>query len=339
MRRRSAFALALLAGPLSAPAAEVTVKNDSLTDFSTAVIVTGFIGGGGAGSWLTSPCDGALRAVQVFWRSSTGTTGTVIHQAIQIRRAGTFPTPGALAETIGGPVLNDGVLNEWRFIDQNNVIPLNVPVASGETFVVAIVFDNAPPAGVGPSVVRDTDGIQPNRNAIYTNFGTGFAWFSAGTLGVTGDWVIRGVIDCPVSTPEADVAVGLASTPAFYEAGQPLTYTVVVSNAGPSAAPGTTVVDILPAAYTGASWTCAGSAGGTCPVAGTGNVTVPVDLPAGAQVVFAIDGTVAPGTTGVLVNSATAVVAAGIADPLAQNNVATVQTAPASDLIFAHGFE
>lgn len=339
MRRRSAFALALLAGSLPASAAEITVKNDSLTDFSSAVIVTGFIAGGGAGSWLTSPCDGAVRAVQVFWRSSTGTTGTVIHQAIQIRRAGTFPTPGALAETIGGPVLNDGVLNEWRFIDENNVIPLNVPVADGETFVVAIVFDNAPPAGVGPSVVRDTDGIQPNRNAIYTNFGTGFAWFSAGALGVTGDWVIRAVVDCPVGTPQADVAVGLASAPELYEAGQPLAYTVVVSNAGPSAAPGTTVVDILPAAYTGAGWTCTGSAGGTCPAAGSGNITVPVDLPAGAQVVFDINGTVAPGTTGVLVNSATAVVAAGIEDPMAQNNVATVQTAPASDLIFANGFQ
>jgi hypothetical protein len=99
------------------------------------------------------------------------------------------------------------------------------------------------------------------------------------------------------------------------------------------------VVDILPAAYTGASWTCAGSAGGTCPPAGSGNITVPVNLPAGAQVVFAIDGTVAPGSTGVLVNTATAVVAAGIEDPIAQNNVATVQTAPASDLIFADGFQ
>jgi uncharacterized repeat protein (TIGR01451 family) len=339
MHRRYAFALALVAGSLPASAAEVTVQNDSLTDFGTAVVVTGFIAGGGAGSWLTSPCDGALRAVQIFWRSQNGTAGAVIHDSIEIRRAGTFPTPGVLAEVIGGPVLNDGVLNEWRFIDENNVIPLNVPVADGETFVVAIIFDEAPPAPAGPSVVRDNNGFQPNRNAIFTNFGTGFAWFSASALGVAGDWVIRGVVDCPVGTPQADVAVGLAATPEFYEAGQPLAYTVVVSNAGPSPAPGTTVVDILPAAITGATWSCTGTGGGTCPAAGSGNVTVPVNLPAGAQVVFDINGTVAPGTTGILVNSATAVVAAGIEDPVPGNNVATVQTAPASDLIYADGFE
>jgi hypothetical protein len=53
---------ASLAGT-GAHAAEVTIQNDALTDFGTAVIVTGFIAGGGAGSWLTSPCDGSLRAV------------------------------------------------------------------------------------------------------------------------------------------------------------------------------------------------------------------------------------------------------------------------------------
>jgi uncharacterized repeat protein (TIGR01451 family) len=44
--------------------------------------------------------------------------------------------------------------------------------------------------------------------------------------------------------------------------------------------------------------------------------------------VFAISGTVAPGTTGTLANSAAATVAAGISDPQASNNSATLDTSP-----------
>jgi len=46
-------------------AAEQTVKNDSLTNLSSAVIVQGFSSGEKAACWLTSPCNGDLRAVQI----------------------------------------------------------------------------------------------------------------------------------------------------------------------------------------------------------------------------------------------------------------------------------
>lgn len=323
----------------AASAAEVTVQNDSLTDFGSAVVVTGFVGGGAAASWLTSPCAGNVVAVQVFWRSQSGTGAQVIHEAVRVHRAATFPVPGAVAETVAGPVLTDGVMNEWRYIDENNVIPLVVPVALGETFVVSLTFDEAPPLVVGPSVVRDTNGIQPARNTIYSDFGAGFEWRDAGTLGVTGDWVIRAVVDCQAASTEADVAVGLAASPAAYTAGAPLAYTLVVSNAGPAAAPGTTVVDLFPAAFTGAAWTCSGSGGGACAASGAGNITQLVSLPPGGQVVFDVTGTVAPGTTGALVNSATAVLGAGLSDPLPGNNTDTVVSMPDDDLIFAAGFE
>lgn len=332
---------ALLATVLcgGAAAAEVTVQNDSLTDFGSAVVVTGFIAGGAAGSWLTSPCAGNIVAVQVFWRSQSGTAAQTIHEAVRIHRAGSFPAPGAVAETVGGPVLTDGVMNEWRFIDKNNVIPILVPVIQGETFVVSLTFDEAPPLVVGPSVVRDTNGIQPGRNTIYSNFGAGFEWRDAGTLGVTGDWVIRAVVDCQAASTEADVAVGLAASPSAYTAGAPLAYTLVVSNAGPAAAPGTTVVDLFPAAFTGATWTCTASGGASCGAAGSGNITQLVNLPPGAQVVFNATGTVAPGTVGPITNTATAVLGPGLTDPVPGNNTDSVVVEPDNDLIFAHGFE
>ena len=110
MHGMRALALAVALGAGGANAEEVTVRNDSLTDFSTAVVVTGFIAGGGAGSWLTSPCTGAVRAVQVFWRSQSGTTGQIIHNRIDILRGGVFPVPGVPAYP--WPV-GPGMLQVW----------------------------------------------------------------------------------------------------------------------------------------------------------------------------------------------------------------------------------
>ncbi len=340
MNQRTATTLLTAVVGLDAAAAEQTAKNDSLADFGTAVIVQGFVPGEKAASWLTSPCNGDLRAVQVFWRSPAGTTGQTLHAAIEISRSGTFPTPGTLAQTIGGPVLTDAVLNEFRYLDENNTVPLIVPLTSNETFVVALVFE----IGIGasdPSVVRDTDGNQSGRNGLYAQIGgSSYAWFNSSSLGVNGDWVIRAVIDCAVVAQQADVGVGIAASPLQYTAGQPLSYTIVIDNAGPVAAPSNTIVDVFPAAFTSPTWTCSASAGASCPASGSGNITNVVGLPVGGQVTFSVNGTVAPGTTGTLVNSVTAVVGGGVTDPIAGNNTATANTiAAGAVLLFMDGFE
>lgn len=325
----------------TASAAEVVVKNDSLTDFSSAAIVWGFAAGEKVASWLTVPCNGNLRAVQIFWRSLTGTSAQSIQNAIEIFRSGSFPTPGALAATIGGPVLNDAVLNEWRFLDENQVIPLNVPVTANETIVVAFEFAASPTANVDPSVVRDVDGIQANRNGLLSEVSPGnFVWFDSADLLLTGDWVIRGVVDCAAGPQEADVGVGVSATPTQYSAGQPLAYTIVINNAGPVASPSTTVVDIFPAAYSVSGWTCSGTGGATCSASGSGNITDFVSLPVAGQVSYSVSGTVVVGTTGTLSNSVTAVVGGGVTDPISGNNTSTLITNPATtSVIFADGFE
>ena len=325
----------------AAGAAEVTVQNDSLTDLGTASIVWGFVPGEKAASWLTSPCNGNLRAVQVFWRSPTGTTGDSIQNAIEIFRGGTFPNPGALAQSIIGPVLTDGVINEYRYLDENQVIPLIVPVTANETFVVSFTFETTQTQFSDPSVVRDSDGILAGRNALMADIGGTFLWFNSSTLGVTGDWVIRAVIDCAAGPQEADVGVAMATSPEQYTAGQPLTYTIVVDNAGPVASPSTTVVDVFPAAFTSAAWTCVGSGGATCPGSGTGSITHGVSLPALGAVTYTVTGTVALGTTGLLTNTVTAVVGGSVTDPSTLDNTATINTAAAVALpdLFQNGFE
>ncbi len=322
----------------AAPAAEVTVKNDGLTDFSAGVIQAGFVTGEKAASWLTSPCTGNVVAVQVFWRSFTGGAPITIGDAVDIHRAGTFPNPGALAQSVLGPVLTDGVLNEYRYLDENNTIPLSVPVAQNETFVVAYTFSEDP-GPAGPSVVNDADGIQPNRNAIQARLGPGmFVWFNSQTLGVGGDWVIRAVIDCQAAAVQADVGVTITTQPAAYTPGQPLAYTITIANAGPSAATAV-VVDTFPAAFTAPTWTCSASGGSSCGAGSSGSIADIASLASGGQAVYVASGTVAPGTSGTLSNSAVAVVNAPATDPNQTNNSATSNLEPDTDRIFANGFD
>ena len=115
-----------------AAAAEVTVKNDSLVDFGAGTIQAGFVAGEGAASWLTSPCDGNVVAVQLYWTSLFGGAPFSLQEAITIHRAGTYPTPGVVAEQILGPVLNDGFLNEFRYLDENEVAAQRKAAAPGK---------------------------------------------------------------------------------------------------------------------------------------------------------------------------------------------------------------
>lgn len=329
--------LATLAG--NAAAVEVTVKNDSLVNFSTGVVQAGFVAGERAASWLTSPCNGNLIAAQIFWASQSGVSGKVIGGSIDIHRAGTFPVPGAVAQQIFGPQLTDGVINEYRYLDKAGTIPLVVPVTQDEVFILSFVFAETLGEN-GPSVVNDTDGIQPSRNAIYADLGATSAWFGSSTLGVNGDWVIRAIVECPVVPTAADVSTLISTTPAAYTAGAPLVYTITIANAGPAASANTTVVDAFPAALSGVTWSCAPSAGATCVAGGTGTIAQAVSLPSGGSVVYTVNSTVVAGTTGVISNTMTAVVGAPANDPNATNNTATANTSPAvADLIFANGFE
>ena len=115
-----------------------------------------------------------------------------------------------------------------------------------------------------------------------------------------------------------------------------MTYTITVTNGGPSDVVDAPVTDVLPAALTGAAWTCgAGTGGGTCDVAaGTGDVATTVDLPAGATVTITLTATVAPSQTAPVANTATVDAPAGVVDPTPGNNAATDTDtmAPAADV-------
>ena len=124
----------------------------------------------------------------------------------------------------------------------------------------------------------------------------------------------------------ADLAITKTDGLAAVTWGQPITYTVAVTNNGPSPVTGAVVTDTLPAQVAGASatWTCAGAGGGTCAAAsGTGSLATTANLPVGGSVTYLVSTSVVAGSgTGTLNNVATVAAPAGITDPDTTNNAA-----------------
>jgi uncharacterized repeat protein (TIGR01451 family) len=143
------------------------------------------------------------------------------------------------------------------------------------------------------------------------------------------------VTETPVGA-QADLVITKTDGVTTVAPGTPDTYTIVVSNNGPSAVTGASVSDPLPAGVTAATWTATGNTGGgsvSGPSSGSGPLAATVNLPANASVTFSFTVDVNPLLTGTLVNTATVTPPAGLTDPNPGNNTATdTDTIPAPDL-------
>jgi uncharacterized repeat protein (TIGR01451 family) len=128
--------------------------------------------------------------------------------------------------------------------------------------------------------------------------------------------------DIDTLTPQADLSVtntdGVTSAPS----GGSVTYTLVISSAGPSNATGATVADSFPASLA-CAWTCTGSGGGTCTASGSGNLNDTVTLPSGGSVTYTASCAISASAAGTLSNVATVAAPAGVTDPTPGNNSAT----------------
>jgi uncharacterized repeat protein (TIGR01451 family)/uncharacterized repeat protein (TIGR02543 family) len=118
-----------------------------------------------------------------------------------------------------------------------------------------------------------------------------------------------------------DLALTVTDGLAAVAWGSPVTYTVTVTNRGPTAVTGAHVTDVLPAQLTGASWTCTGAGGGSCPASGSGGLDALVDLPVGATATFLVGTTVISGSgSGTLTYGASVATPAGVTDSDVRNN-------------------
>ncbi|MBK8517411.1 MAG: DUF11 domain-containing protein [Saprospiraceae bacterium] len=132
----------------------------------------------------------------------------------------------------------------------------------------------------------------------------------------------------------ADLSITKTDGKLTYAPGVPNIYTVVVSNAGPIDAFGTTVTDNAPAGTMISTWTAVFSGGATGSFSGSGNINTLVNLPVNGTVTYTVTVTIPPNHMGNVVNTATVTSPSNAPDLNLSNNTATDTDTPApvSDL-------
>src|SRR5438552_3043225 len=128
--------------------------------------------------------------------------------------------------------------------------------------------------------------------------------------------------DTDTIIPAADLSITKTDGQTTVLPGQPITYTIVASNAGPTELTGATVSDTVFPALVAPTWTCVGSGGGTCTANGAGDINDTVNLPVGATVTYTLSATVSP-TASTFSNTATITAPNVVNDPNLANNTAT----------------
>lgn len=129
----------------------------------------------------------------------------------------------------------------------------------------------------------------------------------------------------------ADLAITKTNGQTNYAPGQAMTYTMVVSNAGPNSANGAVFTDANVANFNEATVTCGAATGGAaCPLAANttialmqgAGIVIPT-LPSGGSLTFTVTGTVAAAASGNLTNTASIAAPVGVTDSDTANNSAT----------------
>ncbi|HEY8739612.1 MAG TPA: DUF11 domain-containing protein, partial [Candidatus Dormibacteraeota bacterium] len=211
----------------------------------------------------------------------------------------------------------------------------NVPgTITGVTWTCAASAGSSCGAASGSGSINSTVNLAPTGTATYTVQGT-VGQSATGSLSNTATVTApAGVTDPNLAnntstdtdslTPTADLVMTKDDSKTTAVAGTSDTYTITVHNNGPSAESGASVVDNLPAALTGATWTCAASGGSSCGAAsGSGSINTTADLLSGGTATYTLTATISAAASGNLSNTATVTAPAGVTDPNLANNSAT----------------
>jgi uncharacterized repeat protein (TIGR01451 family) len=192
---------------------------------------------------------------------------------------------------------------------------------------------------IGLSQVAPTIGTNPNPDSAFLNAADN-PGYNDGGAGGTGffrrdpsvtptpanTWApFSGAISFEVA--DADLSITKTAAPGPYGTGNPLTYTIVVNNAGPTAASGVTVTDTIPA---GTTFTSATPSQGSC--SGTSTVTCTLGtINSGASATISL--TIAlPSTPGPVSNTATVTSSSSDANPANNSATSTITVVAAASI-------
>jgi hypothetical protein len=145
-----------------------------------------FVAGEEAGAVFQIPAEHypiEILRVGVGWGSLFGGNPTQFEQAVHIYN-GQLPNPGARIHTVTGPLLSDGVINEFDLEPEIG----EIIVTSGPVAVTLEFLNNNAGNSYAPTLVHDGNGCQSGLNLVKAIPG---GWSDACALGVTGDWVFH----------------------------------------------------------------------------------------------------------------------------------------------------
>ena len=187
----------------------------------------------------------------------------------------------------------------------------------------------------GSGNIDDTVNLPNGASIVYTVTGTVLT-------SATGDATNTAVVNAPSGTPDPnldnntddevdvlEVQVDLSITKddgtTTVAPGQETTYTIVVSNNGPSDVIGATVTDTFPAELTSVSFTSTATGGATGNTDGTDvtEINDTVNMPAGSTITYTVTATVSPTATVEFTNDATVTAPVGTVETDSTNNTAS----------------
>ena len=153
----------------------------------------------------SDPCPCTLDQIRLLFGGSTDTESVILR----------VWDDAALGDAPGSELYSDVIQLTGRndFLQELDLTAAGITVNG--PFRVGIEFQH-----IGlPSVARDTDGITADRNFVED---AGVGWVEASTLGVTGDWIVRAVVnslpgslltsDSFVASAPADFSTSLAAS-------------------------------------------------------------------------------------------------------------------------------
>lgn len=319
---------------LASPAANVTVQNLEVTGAANGISTNGvatvtlnnlLLDGNSTGllaSGLTTLNLSDLRL------TGNTTAGGTIAGATTVNDTPITGATGA-TDTITGSTIQRG---SDDVINYSGVTNLNVTGSNGaDTFNVTPATSTTLSVAGGLPTPPTTPG--DTLNVVLTGGATTPALSQTLTAsGYQGSWTFGNAMPIHFSEIESvgnntDLSITKSdnsSTPGSAAPGTSLTYTIVVTNGGANAVIGATVVDTLPADFTGATYTAVASGGATNFTAnGSGDIHDTVNMPAGSTITYTVTGTIKASATGTLANTATVAVPASVLDVNTANNSET----------------
>ena len=268
------------------------------SDTDTLVAVTGLAIGKTDGSATYTPGTGATYTITV--------TNAGPSDATNVALADTLPagvTQSVNASCVAGPGANCGVITNLGtgFSVAGAYVPAG---ASNLVYTVPVSFG----AGMlAPSIT----------NSVTV---TNLASSGAGSTATATDTDTLALV--------SDLAITKTDGQATYTSGNPISYTIVASNAGPSPVTGATVNDVVPASIAARRGPASRRREAAARRAAAATLRRSVNLLVGGTATFTLTGTVSASAVGNLVNTATVTVPGGVTDPNPGNNSATDTDTP-----------